>query len=83
MSNANSLDEIGDREIRVLLHANELFKREKPELICVTWDYEDEKEMRWFGKKGNIEKKILIAFPRISTYSKSASFFISLPATCV
>lgn len=52
---ANSFDEIEEREIRALLHAKELFKQDKPELICITWDYEDEREVRWFGKKGKIK----------------------------
>ncbi len=52
---ANSFDEIDKREIRALLHAKELFKQHKPELIVITWDYEDEKELSWFGKKGKIK----------------------------
>jgi len=52
---ANSFDEIEHREIRALLHANELFKKHKPELICITWDYEDEKEIKWFGKRERIK----------------------------
>jgi len=54
VSYANSFDEIEGREIRALLHTKELFKQDKPELICITWDYEDEKEMRWFGKEGKV-----------------------------
>ncbi len=52
---ANSFDEIDKREIRALLHAKELFKQHKPELIIITWDYEDKKELSWFGKKGKIK----------------------------
>ncbi len=52
---ASSLDEIDKREIRALLHAKELFKEHKPELLVITWDYEDEKELSWFGKKGKIK----------------------------
>ncbi len=52
---ANDFDEIDRREIRALLHANELPKEHKPELIIITWDYEDEKELSWFGKKGKIK----------------------------
>ncbi len=52
---ANSFDEIDKREIRALLHAKELFKQHKPELVVITWDYEDEKELSWFGKKGQIK----------------------------
>ncbi len=55
VSYANSFDEIEEREIRALLHARELFKQDKPELICITWDYEDEKEMKWFGKGGKVK----------------------------
>ncbi len=46
---ASSFNEIDKREIRALLHAKELFKEHKPELLVITWDYEDEKEIK--GKK--------------------------------
>ncbi len=52
---ANSFDEIDKREIRALIHAYELFKKDNPDLIIITWDYEDEKEVSWFGKKGRIK----------------------------
>jgi len=52
---ANSFDEIDPREWRALLKAYELFKEDKPELIIITWDYEDEKELKWFGKKGKVK----------------------------
>ncbi len=52
---ANGFDEIDPREIRALLHAKELFKKDKPELMCITWDYEGEKEISWFGKEGTIK----------------------------
>ena len=52
---ANNFDEIDKREIRALLHAGNLFKSHKPELIIITWDYEDEKEISWFGKRGRIK----------------------------
>jgi len=52
---ANSFDEISPREYRSLLHINELFKSDKPELIMITWDYEDEKKLSWFGKEGTIK----------------------------
>jgi predicted AAA+ superfamily ATPase len=52
---ANSFDEINPREYRSLLHTNELFKSDKPELIMITWDYEDEKKLSWFGKEGTIK----------------------------
>jgi len=38
---ANSKDEIERREIRSLLKAYDLFKEFNPELIVITWDYED------------------------------------------
>jgi len=55
VSYANSFDEVEEREIRALLHAKELFKQDKPELICITWDYEDEKKLKWFGKEGKVK----------------------------
>jgi len=51
---ANSFDEIDPREYRSLLDGYELFKEHNPELIIITWDYEDEKELSWFGKNGLI-----------------------------
>jgi len=38
---ASSRDEIEQREIKALLRAYELFKEHNPELIVITWDYED------------------------------------------
>jgi len=38
---ASSKDEIERREIKSLLKAYELFKENNPELIVITWDYED------------------------------------------
>jgi len=38
-----------------LLKANELFKEHKPELLCITWDYEDGRQVSWFGKKACIK----------------------------
>jgi len=38
---ANSKDEIERREIKSLLKAYDLFKEFNPELIIITWDYED------------------------------------------
>ena len=52
---SNSFDEIDKREIRSLIHAYNLFKEDNPELIIITWDYEDEKEISWFNKKGKIK----------------------------
>ena len=50
---ANSFEEVKPREIRALLKAKEVLKCEN--LIVITWDYEDEKECSWFGKKGKIK----------------------------
>ena len=55
VSYANNFDEIDPREWRSLIKAYNLFKKDKPELIIITWDYEDEKELTWFGKKGKIK----------------------------
>jgi len=55
VSYANSFDEIDKREIRALLKAGELFKEHNPKLIVITWDYEDERELSWFGKRGVIK----------------------------
>jgi len=52
---ANSFDEIEHREIRALLKAKEIFKEDNPELLIITWDYEDEKELCWFGRSGKIK----------------------------
>jgi len=52
---ANSYEEINEREIRSLLHAKEELKlSNKIPLTIITWDYEDKKEISWFGKKGVI-----------------------------
>ncbi len=50
---ANSFDEVDHREIRALLKAGELLGCK--ELKVITWDYEDEKEISWFGRKGKIK----------------------------
>ena len=52
---ANSFDEVDRREIRAHLHAKELFKQYKPELLVITWDYEDERELSWYGYRGRIK----------------------------
>ena len=52
---ANSFDEVEPREYRALLHTKELFKQYKPELIIITWDYEDERKISWWGKEGTIK----------------------------
>ena len=46
---ASSFDEIASREYRALIKALELFKGAK--LTIVTWDYEDSKLVKWFGKE--------------------------------
>ncbi len=46
---ASGRDEVEQREIRSLLKAAEIFKRDRPELLVVTWDYEAEEEIG--GKK--------------------------------
>ena len=51
---ANSFDEIKHREIRALLKAKEIFKEDNPELLIITWNYEDKKELSWFGRSGRI-----------------------------
>ncbi len=52
---ANSFDEIDKREYRNLLKAYDLLKKDKPELKIITWDYEDEREISWFGRRGRIK----------------------------
>ena len=39
---ASARDEIEQREIKALVKAFETFKKDKPELLIITWDYEDE-----------------------------------------
>ena len=39
---ASDKDEIEKREIKALIKAFETFKKDKPELLVITWDYEDE-----------------------------------------
>ncbi|HIQ50550.1 MAG TPA: ATP-binding protein, partial [Nautiliaceae bacterium] len=39
---ASNKDEIEKREIKSLIKAFETFKKDKPELLVITWDYEDE-----------------------------------------
>lgn len=46
---ASSKDEIERREIKSLIKAGEIFKRDKPELLVITWDYEGIEEIK--GKK--------------------------------
>ncbi len=43
VSHVNSFDELDKREYRALLNGYEVFKDYNPELLIITWDYEDEK----------------------------------------
>ena len=55
VSYANSYEEIKEREIRALLHAKEdLNLDENTRLTVITWDYEDEKQVKWWRKEGRI-----------------------------
>ncbi len=49
---ANSFDEVEHREIRALLMAGDLLKCKN--LKIITWDYEDVREISWFGRKGMV-----------------------------
>ncbi len=52
---ANSCDDIKEREVRALLHAKEdLGLGDEVRLTVITWDYEDEKVVRWWRKEGRI-----------------------------
>jgi predicted AAA+ superfamily ATPase len=51
----NSFDEMDKREYVSLLEGYYEFRLYKPELLVITWDYEDEKELNWFGKRGKIK----------------------------
>ena len=53
VSYASSFDEVEHREIRALLKAGDLLKCR--ELKVITWDYEDEREVSWFGRHGRIK----------------------------
>jgi len=48
---ASNKDEMNQREIKALEKAYELFKKDRPELLIITWDYED------ILKKDNLEIK--------------------------
>jgi len=50
---ASNKDEINKREIENLEKAYDLFKKDKPELLIITWDYED------VLKKNNLEIKCI------------------------
>ncbi len=49
---ASAFDEVGQREIRALLKAADLLRCS--ELKVITWNYEDEKEVSWFGRRGRV-----------------------------
>ena len=49
---ASSFDEINPREYRAMIRASDLFKETK--LTIITWDYEDQKRLSWFGKEALI-----------------------------
>ena len=49
VSYASARDEIEKREIKSLLKAIEIFSKDKPEAIVITWDYEAEEEIK--GRK--------------------------------
>jgi len=49
---ASDFDEISPREYRALIKASELFKGAK--LTIVTWDYEDQRVLEWWGKKASV-----------------------------
>ncbi len=50
---ANDFDEVDKREIRALIKAGDFLNCKN--LIVITWDYEDVKEISWFGSKGRIK----------------------------
>jgi len=52
---ANDFDEVDAREWRALLKAKDVFGEHKPRLTVITWDYEDVRELSWFGKSGVVE----------------------------
>ena len=43
---ASARDEIDQREIKSLLKASEIFKKHRPELLVITWDYENEEKIK-------------------------------------
>ncbi len=45
----SGLDEIERRELKSLVKAYDLFKKDKPELLIISWDFED--EIKFEGKK--------------------------------
>jgi len=55
VSYISSFDELEKREYISLLEGYYEVKEHNPKLAIITWDYEDEKELSWFGKKGKIK----------------------------
>ena len=53
VTHANAFDEVEHRELRALLKAGDLLRCK--ELKVITWDYEDEREVKWFGRKGRVK----------------------------
>ncbi len=49
MTYAAGRDEVEPREIRSLVKAAELFKKDRPKLSVITWDYEAVEEVK--GRK--------------------------------
>ena len=62
---ASSFDEVEHRELRALLRAKDVLNCKN--LVVITWNYEDTREIRWFGKSGKIKFlplwKWLLNFP--------------------
>ncbi len=54
---ASSFQDVKEREWKNLLLIYDFLKKygHNPELLVITWDYEDKKELSWFGKKGKIK----------------------------
>jgi len=52
---ASDFDEVDAREWRALLKAKDVFGEHRPRLTVITWDYEDMRELSWFGKSGVVE----------------------------
>ncbi len=52
---ASDFDEVDAREWKALLKAKEVFGEHKPRLTVITWDYEDVRELSWFGRNGVVE----------------------------
>ncbi len=52
---ASSFDEIKNREYVSLLEGLEEFGKDNPKATVITWDYEDEREVKWFGRQGRIK----------------------------